>query len=159
MNRDIICLIALKLDVKRIRNLLTVNKRFYEILNNEKFVYRKINSEFPAMKNEYKNLRFYIEMKNQLAKYPNNLPIIKCPNNYMILHEMFRNNVYKDICKNNELIYGICNDYKTFENLFEIFYSYISGGFSKPSDLSWPEYYMYIINNVNILKTGFKIDL
>ncbi len=48
---------------------------------------------------------------------------------------MFRNNLYK----NNELIYGICNDKKTFENLFKI----------------WPEYYISVINNIDILRTGF----
>ena len=155
MNRDIICLIALKLDVKGIRNLILVDRRFSKILNNQQFLFQKINYEFPGIRDEYKNLRFYLEIKRQLEKHPNNLPIIKCPNNYMILHEMFRNNVYKDICKNNELIYGICNDKKTFEKLFEIFYSYISNNFSKPGNISWPEYYLSVINNVNILKTGF----
>ena len=153
--RDIIVLIALKSEVETIRKLILINKRFCKILNNREIIFQKIHYDFPAIKNEFKNKKFYFELKNQLKKHPNNLPIIKCSNNYMILHEMFRNNVYKDICKNNDLIYGICNDSKTFENLFEIFYSYISGNFSKYPEISWPEYYMSIINNVNILRTGF----
>ncbi len=153
--KDIICLISLKSEVEVIRKLILVNKRFYRILNSKEFLQRKIDYDFPAIKEEFKNKKFYFELKSQLQKYPNNLPIIKSKNNYMILHEMFRNNVYKDICKNNELIYGICNDKKTFENLFEIFYSYISGVISKSSKMSWPEYYISVINNIDILRTGF----
>ena len=52
MNRDIICLIALKCESKTIRKLILVNKRFYKILNSKKFFQSKIDYEFPGIKRE-----------------------------------------------------------------------------------------------------------
>ena len=156
MNRDIIAFIALKCGIETIRKLLLVNKRFCKILNCKEFVQNKIEYEFPGIKREWRSKEFYFELRRQLDSSPF-LPIIKCENNYIILHEMFRRGVYKDICLNNEIIYGICNDVKTFETLFEIFYPYINGDYMtrKSSSISWPQYYSEIIIDLRILKTGF----
>ena len=156
MNRDIMCLIALKCESKTIRKLILINKRFCKILNSKKFFQSKIDYEFPGIKREWRSKKFYLELKKQISSSPF-LPIIKCENNYIILHEMFRRGVYKDICLNNEIIYGICNDVKTFETLFEIFYHYIDGNYMtrKSPTISWPQYYSETINNLRILKTGF----
>ena len=157
MNRDIISLIGLKSESTAIRKLILVNKRFCKILNCKEFFLRKIDYDFPGVKREWRTKEFYLELKRQISISKDHLPIIKCNNNYIILHEMFVRGVYKDICLNNEIIYGICNDTKTFENLFEIFYRYIQGDFlsRKPPHLSWPQYYSQTIQDINILKTGF----
>lgn len=156
MNRDVIGLIGLKCQGKTIRSLILVDKRFCKILNCKAFFQLKIDTEFPGIKKEWRTKDFYFEMKKQVAISPF-LPIIKCENNYIILHEMFRRGVYKDICLNNEIIYGICNDVKTFQTLFDIFYQYINGDYitRKPPTISWPQYYSETIQNLNILKTGF----
>jgi hypothetical protein len=154
--KDVICLIALKCEAKTIRSLILVNKRFCKILNSKEFLQSKIDYEFPGIRKEWRNKDFYLELKKQISLSPY-LPIIRSDNNYIILHEMFRRGVYKDICLNNEIIYGICNDIKTFQMLFEILYSYIDGDFlsHKPDTISWPQYYSETITNLHILKTGF----
>jgi hypothetical protein len=154
MNKDIICLIALKCEVETIRNLLLVSWRFYKILNDKNFLISKIKFDYPGVRKEWRTKKFYFELKRRKDNF---LPIIKTENNYVILHEMFKRGVYKDICLNNELIYGICNDVKTFETLFEIFFRYLKGNpiHRKPSHLSWPNYYSIVIQDIGILKTGF----
>ena len=90
MNRDIISLIALKSEINVVRKLILVNKRFCKILNCKEFVQNKIEYEFPGIKREWRSKEFYFELKRQLDSSPF-LPIIKCENNYIILHEMLLN--------------------------------------------------------------------
>lgn len=166
---DVLALTALKMTPDDINALCRTNSRFNQIVCASKTFWRnKFEQDFPGLKlpppnADFKALyeHFYKELKENPKVLPKNPLADIRDENLLLLHSATIFGQLMTACKINHTFSTLCRDDNTWKTLLNRFYNHIHGNYEEYKgkyypELSWRQFYTRIVNNPNILQTGFN---